>query len=90
MPGSRIVATTKRLTIWLLTEAEVRLLASLWADARVMCFIGGPRDFAEVGESFRDDLAAPPPPLLARMGRAVRRGGGADARAQTGRPRRWA
>jgi len=60
MTATHIVVETERLTIRLLTEVDVPVIASLWTDERVTRFMGGPRDFEKVSASLRDDLSAPP------------------------------
>jgi RimJ/RimL family protein N-acetyltransferase len=60
MSSAQIIAETERLTIRLLTEADIASLAAIWADAQVTRFMGGPRIFEKVCASFHDDLPAPP------------------------------
>jgi len=60
METARIIAETDRLTIRLLTESDIPVLASIWADDQVTRFMGGPRVYEEVCASFRRDLDAPP------------------------------
>ena len=60
MEAARVIAETDRLTIRLLTEPDVSVLASIWADDQATRFLGGPRVFEEVCASFRRDLDAPP------------------------------
>jgi ribosomal-protein-alanine N-acetyltransferase len=60
MAAARIIAETKRLTIRLLTAADVPVLASIWADGRVTRFMGGPCNFEKVCASLKDALTAPP------------------------------
>ena len=60
MESTRIIAETRRLTIRFLTEPDIPVLASIWADVQVTRFMGGPRIFEEVCASLRRDLAAPP------------------------------
>jgi [ribosomal protein S5]-alanine N-acetyltransferase len=60
MESARVIAETDRLTIRLLTEPDISALASIWADAQVTRFMGGPRVFEEVCASFRRDLDVPP------------------------------
>jgi [ribosomal protein S5]-alanine N-acetyltransferase len=60
MTATHLIAETKRLTIRLLTESDVPVIASMWTDDRVARFMGGPRDYEKVCASFREDLIAPP------------------------------
>jgi RimJ/RimL family protein N-acetyltransferase len=60
METSRVIAETKRLTIRIMVEPDVPVLASLWSDAQVTRFMGGPRVFKELCTSFTRDLQAPP------------------------------
>jgi ribosomal-protein-alanine N-acetyltransferase len=60
MERVRIIAETERLTIRLLTEPDISLLAAIWADDQVTRFMGGPRVFEEVCASLRRDLESPP------------------------------
>lgn len=76
MEVSRIIAETERLTIRPLTEPDIPVLASIWADDQVTRFMGGPRVFGEVCASFRRDLSAPPLqfdlwPVVERSSRVV-------------------
>jgi RimJ/RimL family protein N-acetyltransferase len=60
MTATHIITETGRLIIRPLTEVDVPVIASLWADERVTRFMGGPREFEKVSASLRDDLNAPP------------------------------
>lgn len=61
MEQPRVIAETKRLTIRLVTEADVNALALIWTDAQVTRFMGGPRVYEELCAGFKQDLEAPPP-----------------------------
>lgn len=58
--NAAVIGETERLTIRLLTERDIPVLASIWADAQVTRFMGGPRTFEELCDSLRRDLAVPP------------------------------
>jgi ribosomal-protein-alanine N-acetyltransferase len=60
MSAINLLIETKRLTIRSLTEADVPVIASIWADAQVTRFLGGPWDFETVCNSLKDDLTVPP------------------------------
>src|SRR5579871_3168409 len=63
METPHVIAETERLTIRLMIEPDVPLLASLWSDAQVTRFMGGPRVFEELSAAFARDLIAPPQKL---------------------------
>lgn len=60
MKATSIIRETERLTIRLLTEPDIPALASIWSDTQVTRFMGGPRVFEELCDSFRRDLSVPP------------------------------
>lgn len=60
MEPARVIAETKRLAIRLMTEPDIPALASIWTDAQVTRFMGGPRVYDELCAGFKQDLEAPP------------------------------
>jgi len=60
MSAAQIITETERLTIRLLGELDIPAIASIWTDERVTRFMGGPRDFAHLCASFKQDLSNPP------------------------------
>ena len=60
METTQIIAETERLVIRHIAEPDIAAIASIWTDDRVTRFMGGPRDFAQLCASFRDDLSNPP------------------------------
>lgn len=54
------IAQTERLIVRLPTERDLSALASMWSDALVTRFMGGPRVFEEVCASLKEDLQAHP------------------------------
>jgi [ribosomal protein S5]-alanine N-acetyltransferase len=60
MATTRIIVETQRLTIRPLAEADIPALASIWTDARVTRFMGGPRDPDQLCASLKENLIAPP------------------------------
>ena len=61
MQTPRVITETKRLTIRLLAEPDVPVLASIWSDPQVTHYMGGPRVFEELCSGFTQDLLTKPP-----------------------------
>jgi [ribosomal protein S5]-alanine N-acetyltransferase len=55
-----IITQSERLIVRLSTERDVPTLASMWCDAQVTRFMGGPRVFEQVCTSLREELDSPP------------------------------
>lgn len=47
-----LIAETKRLKIRLMTEADVPVVSTIWTDAEVTRFMGGPRVFEKLCSGF--------------------------------------
>lgn len=63
MQPSCVITKTERLTVRLLSEADILAVASIWADEQATRFMGGPRVFEEVRASLIYDLVTAAPKL---------------------------